>query len=49
MGDCFTLTLRIIPAWLTYDIMLTFSTEVEKIWRRRLTGVSVLWFLVQEI
>lgn len=31
---------------LTYDIVITFSTEVEKIWTKKFTGVTVLWFLV---
>ena len=38
--------LTLMPALLSYDILLTFSTEVDKIWRRKFTGVTVLWFLV---
>ena len=29
-----------------YDIFLTFPLEVEKVWKRRITGLTVLWFLV---
>ena len=29
-----------------YDIILTFPQEVEKIWRRKFTGLTVLWFMV---
>ena len=31
---------------LFYDIVLTFGEEVEKVWKQRFTGVTVLWFLV---
>lgn len=48
VGNCSKLILWNIPALFAYDIVLTFSTEVEKIWRRRFTGVTVLWFLVRE-
>ncbi|THG97319.1 hypothetical protein EW026_g4656 [Hermanssonia centrifuga] len=30
---------------LFYDILITFGDEVEKIWRQRFTGATVLWFL----
>ncbi|EJD00205.1 uncharacterized protein FOMMEDRAFT_148482 [Fomitiporia mediterranea MF3/22] len=30
---------------LVYDIALTFTTEVEKIWKQKFTGLTVLWFL----
>ncbi|KAJ3552501.1 hypothetical protein NM688_g4120 [Phlebia brevispora] len=30
---------------LFYDIALTFGDEVEKIWKRRFTGATVLWFM----
>ena len=44
-----TVTIVFTPmlALLSYDIVLTFSTEVDKIWRRKFTGVTVLWFLVR--
>lgn len=29
-----------------YDIMITFGDEVERIWKRRFTGATALWFLV---
>ena len=31
---------------LFYDMVITFGDEVEKIWKQRLTGATVLWFLV---
>ena len=31
---------------LFYDIVITFPDEVEKIWKQRFTGATVLWFLV---
>ena len=31
---------------LFYDILITFGDEVEKIWKQRFTGATVLWFLV---
>ncbi|OBZ78450.1 hypothetical protein A0H81_02143 [Grifola frondosa] len=30
---------------LFYDIAITFGDEVEKIWKQRFTGATVLWFL----
>ncbi|EJC99747.1 uncharacterized protein FOMMEDRAFT_22837 [Fomitiporia mediterranea MF3/22] len=36
-------------AMLVYDIFLTFSTEVEKIWKRRFTAVTVLWVMIRWI
>ncbi|TCD67180.1 hypothetical protein EIP91_000406 [Steccherinum ochraceum] len=30
---------------MTYDILLTFPTELEKIWKQRYSGVTVLWFM----
>ncbi|KAI0826983.1 hypothetical protein BC628DRAFT_1319159, partial [Trametes gibbosa] len=30
---------------LFYDIFITFGDEVEKIWKQRFTGATVLWFL----
>ena len=33
-------------AMFVYDIILTFPQEVEKIWRRKFTGLTVLWFMV---
>ncbi|KAJ3551356.1 hypothetical protein NM688_g4750 [Phlebia brevispora] len=30
---------------LFYDICITFGDEVEKIWKRRFTGATVLWFM----
>lgn len=29
-----------------YDIFLTLPTEVEKIWKQRLTGLTLLWVMV---
>ena len=34
---------------LTYDTILTLPLEVEKIWSRKYTVVTVLWFLVSTI
>lgn len=34
---------------LFYDIAITFGDEVEKIWKQRFTGATVLWFLVRRI
>ena len=31
---------------LFYDIVITFGDEVERIWKQRFTGATVLWFLV---
>ncbi|KAL4253687.1 hypothetical protein ABKN59_003728 [Abortiporus biennis] len=30
---------------LFYDIVLTFGDEVERIWKQRFTGATILWFL----
>jgi len=30
---------------LSYDTLVTISIEVEKIWKRRYTGLTILWFL----
>lgn len=35
-----------LAAMFVYDIFLTFPLEVEKVWKRRITGLTVLWFLV---
>lgn len=34
---------------LFYDMAITFGDEVEKIWKQRLTGATVLWFLVNSL
>lgn len=34
---------------LFYDMAITFGDEVEKIWKQRFTGATVLWFLVSSI
>ena len=39
--------MRSYAAMMTYDIILTFPLEVEKIWTKKFTGVTVLWFLVR--
>ncbi|KAI0077614.1 hypothetical protein K474DRAFT_1595789 [Panus rudis PR-1116 ss-1] len=31
---------------LFYDMALTFGDEVEKIWKQRFTGATILWFMV---
>lgn len=31
---------------LVYDSILTFPTEVEKIWKRKFSVLTILWFLV---
>ena len=31
---------------LVYDTILTFPLELEKIWKQKTTGVTVLWFFV---
>ena len=31
---------------LFYDIAITFGDEVERIWKQRFTGATVLWFMV---
>lgn len=33
---------------LTYDIILTFPLELEKIWKQKTSGVTVLWFFVRQ-
>ncbi|PAV21464.1 hypothetical protein PNOK_0409100 [Pyrrhoderma noxium] len=30
---------------MVYDITITFSQEVEKVWKRRFSGLTILWFL----
>ena len=32
---------------MVYDITITFSQEVEKVWKRRFSGLTILWFLVR--
>ena len=39
----------IILAMMFYDIWLTFPVEVEKIWKQRFSGLTVLWVLVNRI
>lgn len=34
---------------LFYDIAITFGDEVEKIWKQRFTGATVLWFMVSTV
>ncbi len=34
---------------LFYDIVLTFGDEVEKVWRKKFTPVTFLWFMVSLI
>ena len=29
-----------------YDIILTFDDEVERVWKKKFTWFTVLWFLV---
>ncbi len=29
-----------------YDIILTFGDEVERVWKKKFTWFTVLWFLV---
>lgn len=31
---------------LFYDMTITFGDEVEKIWKQRFTGATLLWFMV---
>ena len=31
---------------MAYDIILTFSIEIEKIWKQRFSGLTILWLLV---
>lgn len=33
---------------LFFDIAITFGDEVERIWKRRFTGATVLWFIVRQ-
>ena len=33
-------------AMMFYDILLTLDREVEKIWKKKFSGLTVLWFLV---
>lgn len=42
------LTLR-PTVMLFYDMALTFGDEVEKIWKQRFTGATVLWSLVRSL
>ena len=37
-----------IAVMLFYDIAITFGDEVEKIWKQRCTGATVLWFMVSD-
>ena len=37
-----------IAVMLFYDIAITFGDEVEKIWKQRFTGATVLWFMVSD-
>ncbi|PAV21453.1 hypothetical protein PNOK_0408000 [Pyrrhoderma noxium] len=30
---------------MAYDVLLTFSDEVERIWKKRFSFLTVLWFL----
>ena len=32
---------------LFYDIVITFGDEVEKIWKKRFSGATVLWVVVR--
>ena len=34
---------------LFYDIAITFGDEVERIWKQRFTGATILWFLVSPL
>ena len=34
---------------LFYDMSITFGDEVERIWKQRFTGATVLWFLVRPL
>ena len=34
---------------LFYDITLTFGQEVERIWKKRFTGATILWFIVRPL
>ena len=34
---------------LFYDMTITFSDEVEKIWKRRFTGATFLWLVVSTL
>lgn len=36
-----------VSVMLFYDIAITFGDEVERIWKQRFTGATVLWFLVR--
>ena len=38
-----------IAVMLFYDIAITFGDEVEKIWKQRFTGATVLWFMVSDV
>lgn len=35
-----------ILVMIVYDIVITFGLEVEKIWKQRFSGVTVLWVIV---
>ena len=38
-----------LTAMMAYDIILTFSIEIEKIWKQRFSGLTILWLLVSFI
>ena len=41
------LTLAFVAALLCFDFTLTFASECDRIWRRRVTGATVLFLLVR--
>ena len=38
-----------LTVMLFYDIAITFGDEVERIWKQRFTGATILWFLVSPL
>ncbi|KAJ3482759.1 hypothetical protein NLI96_g6763 [Meripilus lineatus] len=42
-----TLVLGKTPALLVYDYLLTFPVEVQLVWRRKFSGVTVLFFFIR--
>jgi hypothetical protein len=49
LGHTFFLHTDRLKVMLFYDIAITFGDEIERVWMRKYTPMTVLWFLVNFI
>ena len=38
---------HVFPVLVWYDVALTFATEVQRIWRRRFSGATIIYLIIR--